>query len=64
MKKRKAKFQLKKLENNEYHFVLKAANNEVIAQSETYETKQGAEKGIEAIIKAVEEIIEHRKNNK
>jgi uncharacterized protein YegP (UPF0339 family) len=33
----------------QYHFVLKAANGEVIATSERYTTKAGARNGIESV---------------
>ncbi len=44
-----AKFDLKKTSNDQYHFVLKAGNGEVIAQSERYTTKAAAKNGIESV---------------
>lgn len=46
-----AKFELKKTTDDQYHFVLKAGNGEVIAQSERYTTKDAAKNGIESIKK-------------
>jgi uncharacterized protein YegP (UPF0339 family) len=42
-------FQIKKSSDAQYYFVLKGGNNEVIATSEMYTTKQSAQKGIRAI---------------
>lgn len=42
-------FQIKKSSNDQYYFVLKAPNNEVVLTSETYTTKQSAKNGIEAV---------------
>ena len=48
-------YELKKsettLSDQRYYFVLKAPNGEVIATSEMYQTKQGAENGILSIQK-------------
>ena len=48
-------YELKKsettLSDQRYYFVLKASNGEVIATSEMYKTKQGAENGILSIQK-------------
>lgn len=35
--------------NGEYYFTLTAKNNKIIGVSETYKTKQGRDKGIEAV---------------
>jgi uncharacterized protein len=43
------KFVLKKKGAGKYHFVLKAANGEIIATSESYTTKAGAKNGIESV---------------
>jgi uncharacterized protein YegP (UPF0339 family) len=43
------KFVIKKNSGGQYHFVLKAANGEVIATSETYTTKDSAKDGIESV---------------
>ena len=57
-----AKFIIKKAksdyEKKRWYFILKANNNETILVSELYNTKQGAEKGIKAIKKAVIEIVD------
>ena len=45
------KFELKKSKSGQYYFVLKAANGEVIAQSEQYTTKSAAKHGIESVQK-------------
>lgn len=44
-----AKFEIKKGSSGKYRFNLKAGNGEVILSSETYESKQGAERGIESV---------------
>lgn len=44
-----AKFELFKGENGNYYFRLKAENGEIIARSEGYTTKQGAQNGIAAV---------------
>jgi uncharacterized protein len=44
-----AKFVLKRSTNGKYHFNLQAANGEVIATSELYESKASAQKGIESV---------------
>ena len=44
-----AKFVLKRATNGKYHFNLQAANGEIIATSELYESKASAEKGIESV---------------
>ena len=44
------KFQINRTVNNQFHFVLKARNGEVILKaSETYLTNQGCRNGIEAV---------------
>jgi len=40
------RFEIKKSTNNQYHFVLIAPNNEVIAQSEMYKEKESCKDGI------------------
>ena len=45
------KFDLKKAKNGQTYFVLKAANGQVIAQSEMYTTKAAALNGIESVKK-------------
>ena len=49
MTNRNGSFVLSKTSDGKYHFVLKAANGEVIAQSETYSTKDGALNGIDSV---------------
>lgn len=44
-------FELTKNEKNQYHFVLKAGNAEVILRSETYESKAAAQNGIASVQK-------------
>lgn len=44
-----AKFEIRKGSSGKYRFNLKAGNGEIILSSETYESKQGAEKGIESV---------------
>jgi uncharacterized protein len=43
------KFEISKDKSGKYRFHLKAANGEIIAASQGYETKESAEKGIESI---------------
>ena len=43
------KFVLSKTKGGQYHFVLKAANGETIAQSESYTTKAAAKNGIASV---------------
>jgi uncharacterized protein YegP (UPF0339 family) len=43
------KYVLKKTANDQYHFVLHAANGQVVAQSQTYTTKAAALAGIESV---------------
>ncbi len=43
------KFVLKKSASGKYHFVLKAGNGEIIASSETYNSKAAAKNGIESV---------------
>jgi uncharacterized protein YegP (UPF0339 family) len=46
-----AKFVLKKGSSGKFHFNLQAANGQVIATSETYESKAAAINGIESVKK-------------
>lgn len=46
-----AKFVLKKGPTGKFRFSLRAANGEIIATSEAYNTKQAALKGIESVKK-------------
>lgn len=43
------KFQIFRSKDNQYYFLLKARNGEVIATSETYKTKQACKKGIRSV---------------
>jgi hypothetical protein len=43
------KFVLQRSGNGKYHFNLQAANGEIVATSQMYETKASAEKGIESV---------------
>ena len=45
------KFEIKKGSSGRYSFNLKAGNGQTILTSESYETKQGAEKGVESVRK-------------
>jgi len=45
------KFEIKKGSSGKYRFNLKAGNGQIILTSESYETIQGAEKGIESVRK-------------
>jgi uncharacterized protein YegP (UPF0339 family) len=45
------KFEIIKDKAGKYRFHLKAANGEIIASSEAYETKASAENGIESVQK-------------
>ncbi|MGG3841606.1 YegP family protein [Anoxybacillus kestanbolensis] len=48
---RSAKFKIRSSRDGQYYFVLIAPNNEVVATSETYSTKQKCKEGIEAVKK-------------
>lgn len=43
------KFEIKKGASGKFRFNLKAGNGQIILSSETYETTQGAEKGIDSV---------------
>jgi uncharacterized protein len=45
------KFEIFKGTNGKYYFRLKASNGEIIAQSEGYSSKQGAQDGIASVKK-------------
>ena len=40
------KFELKKANNDQYHFVLKAANHQIVGQSQMYATEATRDNGI------------------
>jgi uncharacterized protein YegP (UPF0339 family) len=44
-----AKFEIKKGSGGQYRFNLKAGNGEIILTSEQYQSKQGAENGIDSV---------------
>jgi len=44
-------FDLKESRNNQWYFNLKAQNGEIILTSEMYVSKQGAEKGIDSVMR-------------
>jgi uncharacterized protein len=43
------KFEIRKKAGGQYHFVLKAANGEIVATSENYTTKAAAKNGIDSV---------------
>ncbi len=45
------KFEIKKGSSGKYRFNLKAGNGQIILLSETYETKQSAENGVQSVRK-------------
>jgi len=45
------KFEIKESANGKFRFNLKAGNGQIILSSEAYESKQGAERGIESVRK-------------
>lgn len=45
------KFEIKEGTSGKFRFNLKAGNGQIILSSESYETKQGAEKGVESVKK-------------
>lgn len=47
------KFEIHEAVNKEFYFLVRAANGEIIATSETYTTKQNCIKGINAVIEVV-----------
>ena len=53
-----AKFEIYKDNIGKFRFRLKAANNEIIATSEAYESKDGCKNGIESVKKSsIESVI-------
>jgi uncharacterized protein YegP (UPF0339 family) len=44
-----SRFEIKKRPGGQYHFVLKAANGEIIATSEIYTSTAGAKNGIDSV---------------
>ena len=45
----RARYEIRQNSDGEWSFVLKAANGEIIGVSETYKSKQGAERGIASV---------------
>jgi uncharacterized protein YegP (UPF0339 family) len=54
------KFVVKQSTSGKWHFVLKAGNGEIIAQSEMYESKSAAMNGVESVKKnaATADVVE------
>lgn len=46
----KGQFEVKESSNDKHYFVLKAANHQVIGQSQMYESKASAEGGVESVM--------------
>ncbi len=44
-----AEFEIKCAENREFYWVFKSGNGEVVATSQTYNSKQSCQKGIDSI---------------
>jgi uncharacterized protein len=45
------KFEIRRSIDDQFYFVLKARNGEVIATSETYHTKQACKRGIKSVVR-------------
>jgi hypothetical protein len=60
------KFTIKESSNNQFYWLLKADNNEIIATSETYTTKQACKDSIEAVKRIVPsaDIIDETSSNR
>ncbi len=52
-----ARFEISKDKAGKYRFHLRAGNGQIVAASQAYERKANAEKGIEAIRKAVDAAV-------
>lgn len=50
-----AKFEVYQDKSSEYRFRLKAANGEIVAVGESYPTKDGAHRGVDAVKRAAAE---------
>ncbi len=57
------KFEIKESTGGKFRFNLKAGNGQIILSSESYETKQGAEKGIESVRKNVADDNRYERKN-
>lgn len=44
---------IKQASDGQHYFVVKSANGKVIATSETYHSKRHAQKGVEALLRAI-----------
>ena len=53
----RSRFQERTSDDNQYYFVLRAANYKIIGTSEMYETVQSREKGIRSVITTLEDLI-------
>ena len=53
----KAHIEVRKAKNKEWFFRAKAANGKILAHSETYKTRAGALKGVNALIKAAKHVV-------
>jgi len=50
MKKKNPQFVIKETKDYQFHFTLKARNGRTILTSETYQTRAGAENGVDSVI--------------
>lgn len=53
-------YQTKEFEGDNHRWRLRAANSEIIASGEGYSTKDGAERGFEAVARAVLETVAYK----
>ncbi|MGR3218487.1 MAG: YegP family protein [Candidatus Anammoxibacter sp.] len=51
---KQAQFEVKKAHNGQFHFILRAKNGKVVLQSEMYDSKQAASRGVHSIVKIVQ----------
>jgi uncharacterized protein YegP (UPF0339 family) len=49
-RRRYGKFEIKRADDGQFYFVLKAANGQVLVTSETYRSKASAHKGIRSVL--------------
>jgi len=54
------KFEVLRGQNEQFYFVLKAKNGEIIATSELYKTRSSALKGINAVKKCIFASVEYK----
>jgi len=50
---KQAQFEIKDAHGGQFHFIMRAKNSKVILQSQMYDTKAGAEKGIKSIVDSI-----------